>query len=331
MDSSDDNNHIHCNTNQDTNTNGNVNSNASNVNPNTNTNINNQDINIKKQFEEYISSSQLEIKNLYETIKNHEITIENKYLKQQVMELKEFIKSGKAAPTYNISIKKYIQQNYSDAPPLEQLANYSLLQYKNNRNNRNDRNNNDECCDNDCDNNNDCDDDYDNCDDDRDDDNDDDFISTLSYNYNNNALHKYIGDFIIKYYKKDNPSQQSMWTSDMSRLTYVIKELLSTNESIWNRDYKGIKTKKYVIDPILKYIKDYIDDYCVKNLDKFKNLSINKAIQLQRIYVSVYQLKKDIDSEIIANNIIKYISPHFYMDRHEQIPDTVDYFIDKEN
>jgi hypothetical protein len=35
-------------------------------------------------------------------------------------------------------------------------------------------------------------------------------MDTLVYNYENNNLHKYIGNFIIKCYKKDNPAEQSM-------------------------------------------------------------------------------------------------------------------------
>ena len=46
-------------------------------------------------------------------------------------------------------------------------------------------------------------------------------MDTLVYNYENKNLHKYLGDFIIGHYKKDNPSEQSMWSSDVSRLTYL--------------------------------------------------------------------------------------------------------------
>jgi len=35
-------------------------------------------------------------------------------------------------------------------------------------------------------------------------------MDTLVYNYTNKNLHKYLGNFIISHYKKDNPSEQSM-------------------------------------------------------------------------------------------------------------------------
>jgi hypothetical protein len=145
----------------------------------------------------------------------------------------------------------------------------------------------------------------------------DDFIDTLVYNYNSSYLHKYLGDFIVKYYKKDNPSEQSMWSSDTARLTYIIKELLANNKSIWNHDYKGIKTKNYIINPLLKYIKDYIDEFWMQNLDNFKNLNLDELIKLQNVYQTIYKIKKDIDNDILGNDIVRYIAPHFYMNKND--------------
>src|SRR5438876_510739 len=69
--------------------------------------------------------------------------------------------------------------------------------------------------------------------------NDHDFLKLLSYQFNNNSLDKFFGDFIIKHYKKDDPAKQSIWNSDLSRLNYVVKELLANNNSSWNSDPKG--------------------------------------------------------------------------------------------
>jgi hypothetical protein len=223
-----------------------------------------------------------DLENKIETLK-HETKI--KLLKQENSLLKRFIqnnKNDKQNITYNISIKNYIQQNFPEAPVLASLDDYSQLMY-----------------------------------DDQTKTFDDDFISTLVYNCNNNYLHKYLGDFIIKYYKKDNPLQQSMWSSDTSRLTYIIKELVANNGSIWNHDYKGIKIKQYIINPLLKYIKEFIDTYWISNLDKFKTLKIDELNKLQQNYQTIYKIKKDIDADILGNDIIRYIAPQFYMHRME--------------
>jgi hypothetical protein len=224
------------------------------------------------------------------TIVEKEKDIEINALKYQlqesnelIKELKEFIKSGKAGNTYNnISIKNCIKQNYPDAPPLEGITDYQRIKYDND----NDTNTND----------------------------DDQFISIIVYNHIHNSLQKYIGDFIIKCYKKDDPSQQSMWNSDVSRLTYIIKELLANNNSTWNHDYKGVKIKASIINPLLQYIKETINQFWISSLGNMKNMELNKLIDTQEKLIMVHEIKRDIENSELSNKIIKYIAPHFYMD-----------------
>ncbi|QKF93729.1 zinc finger protein C2H2-type protein [Fadolivirus algeromassiliense] len=217
---------------------------------------------------------------------------EIEYLKKEVNELKSFIRSGKYGNTtnYNISIKKYVQQHYSDAPALEGVKDYAKLTY-------------DET----------------------------DFIETIISKFNNDVLHKYLGDFIIQYYKKDNPSEQSIWNSDVSRLTYVIKELLENNQSIWNHDYKGVKTKNYVITPLLKYIRKSIDKYWMDNIDTFKVLETRELVQLQENLIILQKVKRVIDNESLADEIVRYIAPEFYMNKtnkNELDINKIEHFID---
>lgn len=189
--------------------------------------------------------------------------------------------------TYNISIKNYLQQNHADAPALEGLPDYAKIKYI----------------------------DYDETDENVEKPDKDDFANTLSYNYNNSGLSKYLGDFIIQHYKKIDPSQQSMWSSDISRLTYIIKELLANNDSIWAHDYKGIKTKTYIINPLLKYIREYIDGYWIDKLEDYKRSKLDNFNKYHTIYVTLYKIKKEIENDVLGNDIIRYIAPHFYMDR----------------
>src|SRR5207249_8087833 len=131
----------------------------------------------------------------------------------------------------------YIATNYKTAPALQALDDYSQIQQK-----------------------------Y----------NDSKFIETLIYNFNHNKLDKYLGDMIIKFYKKEDPSQQSLWNSDTSRLTYIIKELLNNNNSDWLVDKKGIKTCNYIIDPLLQYIDVIIKKYLNKKSKKIVRLPLDE-------------------------------------------------------
>ena len=87
-----------------------------------------------------------------------------------------------------------------------------------------------------------------------------DFTSDLIYYYKKNKLNAYLGDIIIKYYKKEDPKEQSLWSTDSSRLKYIIKELIASKKSMWSEDDKGLKINKHIIKPLLKYICDYCYD-----------------------------------------------------------------------
>jgi len=209
-----------------------------------------------------------------------ELEVKVEMLNNQNRELKEYIKATKPGNTYNVSIKNYVRQNYPNAPALEGIADYAKIKYDPIENKY---------------------------------ENEEHFILTLVYHYRHNVLTGYLGDFIIKCYKKDDPSQQSMWNSDVSRLTYIIKELFANKESVWNHDYKGVKVKKCIIDPLLKYIRDIINQYWIVSMDNFNKFETNKLIELQEILVSLQLIKNDIDTGILADNMIKYIAPHFYL------------------
>lgn len=202
-------------------------------------------------------------------------------------------------PTYNISVKNYASNTYPNAPALSiqsKSPEYSVLKYKNQK-----------------------------------------LMDTIIYNYDNNNLCKYFGDYIIKCYKKDNPAEQSMWTSDVSRLTYIISELLANNKSIWRHDYKGLKIKEYILIPLMNYIREYIEEYFesidLKNIKKLSMEECNKQAQYQ---TKVMEISSLIDSNILIDEILKYITPYFCLIidnnakpiKHIETP-KIDYFIDK--
>lgn len=222
-------------------------------------------------------------------LKIKELELELKYANKQIEILKNNIDTDKKNTTvYNVSIKKFIQQQYSDAPPLEGLENYAALKFEEEYESEDTM--------------------------------EDEFVSMISYNHIQNCLHKYLGDFIIKYYKKDDPKQQSVWSSDVSRLTYIIKEILDNKKSIWNHDYKGVKTKGYIINPLLQYLKQILNDYWIANIDNFKNIDTDYVNKLFKIFKSIHEIKKEIDNGHLADSIIKYIAPHFYMNKDPDCP-----------
>ena len=178
--------------------------------------------------------------------------------------------------TYNISVKNYVQQNYNNAPALKALKTYELLAI---------------------------------------DDEDESFIDKLIFHYNHKLLHIFFGNFIVEQYKTDDPAQQSLWNSDVSRLTYIVKQLIANGkkESIWINDPKGNKTKESIITPMLKYVHKYIKDFIQKEASKIRLLPQDESERLNNKLKILSDIITNISDNVLTEDIIKYMAPHFYL------------------
>lgn len=189
------------------------------------------------------------------------------YANKQIEDLKNYMKTSK--PTYNISVKNYVQLNYPDAIPLAPLNDYSLIEDENTK-----------------------------------------LIDNLVYHYNHSLLAKYLGDFLVKHYKKEDQTQQSLWNSDVARMTYIIKELMANKKSLWNHDYKGVKTKEFIIMPLLKYVQDCIKEYLMNYMMHLDRLSIKECEKIAEKQLILGKILQYINTDL-AEDIVKSIAPHF--------------------
>lgn len=128
--------------------------------------------------------------------------------------------------------------------------------------------------------------------------------------YKHKTLNKHLGDAILKIYKKDTPGNQSIWNTDDTRLTYLVKELLSNKSSNWIVDKKGIKTIGYLITPLLTYIKtltiSYQENYGIPEPHQI-NVELDMILENNK---KIIELVNDIDDGILSKDILKYISTH---------------------
>ena len=95
----------------------------------------------------------------------------------------------------------------------------------------------------------------------------------LLYHFKNKTLVKYLGDFIIAEYKKKDHSEQTMWSSDDSRSTYVIKL------QKWKKDKKGVQVTKIVISSIIDRVRQLCELFirkCNFVINKQENLNNSK-------------------------------------------------------
>jgi hypothetical protein len=144
----------------------------------------------------------------------------------------------------------------------------------------------------------------------------DNLFQILIQYYKDKSLHKLIGDFIISIYKKENPGEQSMWSTDVKRLNYIIRSLCASIDSdilrddslkkcIWEVDKSGVKITEYIINPIIKEINNLI----IKEMEKYTL----EYLQIKKIndFLILYDVIKQISDDNFIMEINKYIAPHF--------------------
>ena len=204
-------------------------------------------------------------------------------LKSEVVHLKAIVNNTGSIIKTSVSTMAYVIKNYKDAPALESIKDYSAIRYE-----------------------------QDNT----------EFVENLIYEHNNNKLHIYISDFIIKTYKKDDPTKQSLWNSDTSRLTYLIREIITNNKVDWKVDKKGIKTGKFIIEPILEYIDNQIRNY-VQSYEVDHRISAKEAERQMMTLKSGMEIIKSIETKILSEEILKYITPHFYLTKDMESIDPI--------
>jgi hypothetical protein len=131
-------------------------------------------------------------------------------------------------------------------------------------------------------------------------------MEVVSMYHYDNKLVKFIGNYIIKIYKHKKPKDQSFWSTDISRLTYIISESCKNglNTNGWAYDKKGSKIKKIIIEPALEYIRDQLFIYCQESGGKTEGHILKHMIAAN----SVIQF---IDSGELSDKINKYIAPEF--------------------
>lgn len=174
----------------------------------------------------------------------------------------------------SLSAYNYINSNYINAPPLEAVTNVVALHYEMSSN---------------------------------------EFVEHIISLYKKNALVQFIGDFIVENYKKEDPNNQSLWNSDTSRLTYIIRTLLKNQKCLWMVDKKGIDTTNYLITPILKYIEEQLSKYISECDVSNRQLSTTELLIINDKISTAYNLLQSINSTGTSESILRHIAPNLYL------------------
>lgn len=141
------------------------------------------------------------------------------------------------------------------------------------------------------------------------------------FHYVKNTLGKVLGDLIVQMYKKSDPSEQSLWSSDVARLTFIIKDIIGTSKkSKWIMDKKGIHFTEMVIDPLIKKIHELLMDYnqeCgnnVRTITKKSDLDLIEESNIKTMLSTMQNINMlliTIKLRKIHDEVLKYVAPYF--------------------
>lgn len=195
-------------------------------------------------------------------------------LQSEIRNLKAIINGAGSVIKTSVSSLNYITTNYKDAPALLPIADIPKLCF---------------------------------------DLSDDDFIDQLLSEYRHKTLVAYIGNAILKQYKKSDPKQQSIWNSDSSRLTYIIREIMTNKNLDWNVDKKGIRTSKCIIDPVLSYVRNSLTDFLRNASPGTRANTTGEVVDIMMLLKETVEIMQLIDDKILEEDILRYMAPHLYV------------------
>ena len=144
------------------------------------------------------------------------------------------------------------------------------------------------------------------------------FVRDLCSMQQNGSLYKFIGNFIIKQYKKEDISEQSMFSTDSSRSNFIYSTLDKNNKAIWKRDPKGLNVGSITLDNVLFYIQDMIREQQLIMVKRMPQLSEIKILKLSDIISTCNKIDRLIrHNNELKNKIVTYLSSNFGFDERE--------------
>lgn len=142
-------------------------------------------------------------------------------------------------------------------------------------------------------------------------------IEKIVRSYRNKNISRFLGSIIAKCYKTKDPKDQSIWNTDVSRLTYIIRDIIGKNgQPEWVMDKKGIRVGEYIIQPVLNFIVPLIEEY-IGDIHKKNKIepNINNQMNNLRYMASARELLLDISLGKIEKDISRYLSAHLQFNK----------------
>jgi len=166
---------------------------------------------------------------------------------------------------------KYLVKNHPNAPPLQQITNFTFIRDENECRSR--------------------------------------MPELLIEYFNTDKFSQYLAENIVAIYKKAEPKDQSLWTSDVSRDNFIVKNKINENESAWIRDIKGNIMIEHAVRPCLNIILEELKWYFHELINGITHKGkLNPSVTT---IDTMLRIKQAIDDKKIEEEIRKILSPKF--------------------
>jgi hypothetical protein len=229
----------------------------------------------------------LKIKLILANCENEKTKMKLEHTEEKLKMLEEIVKKSNKTTdkalkitSKTISALKYANENFKDAPVLSPIENYNVMNYD--LNDEEDKKK---------------------------------LIEDLLFYYRKNSLHTIFGKHIISEYKKDNIKEQSMHTTDTSRMNYIIRTQDNNNSLKWSQDKNGVFVCNNLIDKLINYHIDTLKWYHKLLIDDISLDPTRLQPSLQKKIENISNLLSDIESGQILKDTNKYIAPFFNLDK----------------
>ena len=140
-------------------------------------------------------------------------------------------------------------------------------------------------------------------------------VEDIIFYYKKKAIHTLFGKHIISEYKKDNLNEQSLHTTDTSRMNYIVRTIKNNNLAKWTHDKNGIYLCNNVIDKLIKYHIEILQWYYKILTEELALDPGNIQPSIQNKIEIILNLFSDIESGQIKKDTNKYIAPFFNLDK----------------
>ena len=123
-------------------------------------------------------------------------------------------------------------------------------------------------------------------------------------------LPKHLSNTLIEHYRADNPREQSVWTTDASRMKMIVKM-----DDNWIRDSNGKIINEHMIVPLINEMVRIIDQYNTSNGMNVGKMTRAQELKYAEVAMRILDIKLDVSSERINKEILKCLMPEFIMRR----------------